>query len=263
MAEQQAQRSEVITTDLPSPSIGGAVGIDVATDSLWLVAIEGVAKPIITKAELIHPLDLAAAVRFCEGSAAVAIDSPGGPSELCHLEDVSISTKFRRARCSEVALARVGISVPWITPPAGEESGLPGWMSTGFALWDALDQSGFQPLETYPHGIFWRLAGHQLRHKQLPIGAKHRLATLSAHLELPTGIEMWSHDGLDALAAALVAWQSLHGLAECIDCSSDEWPTHDESSIWLPLLDHASSSASSTRGRVTAQIRLRSPIKLS
>jgi hypothetical protein len=103
------------------------------------------------------------------------------------------------------------------------------------SIWRALLVAGFDPLETYPHGIMWRLAGRQLRHKKSSAGALARLQILEEHIDLPVGAQMWAHDGVDALAAALVAWQSVHGIADRIDCSNDsEWPSHDGSSMWLP-----------------------------
>jgi hypothetical protein len=136
-----------------------------------------------------------------------------------------------------VALVRAGIAVPYVTPPADSPPTAP-WMQTGFNIWNRLLAADVLPLETYPHGVYWRLAGRPLLHKQLPSGALDRLATIRRAIDVPAGIEMWSHDGLDALAAALVAWHAARGSAVRIDCSADsEWSTHDGSAIWLPPVD--------------------------
>ena len=43
------------------------------------------------------------------------------------------------------------------------------------------------------------------------------------------GLEMWSHDSLDALLAALVAHDVAQGTAVKVGCG------HDASAIWLPF----------------------------
>jgi predicted nuclease with RNAse H fold len=214
------------------------VGIDVAADSLWMVGLAGFPIPHVESTLLVHPFDETAAVDFCQRSSQIAIDAPGGLSALAHLEDRRISAKFRRARCSEVALARAGIPVAWITPSQLPLRPAMAWMETGFSLWQALEAKGMAPLESYPHGVMWRLAGRAMTKKQRPHGHLARIAVLRRYIELPAEIEMWSHDGLDALLAAYAAWQSVHGLAERIDCSADvEWATHDGSAMLLPRVD--------------------------
>ena len=213
-----------------------AIGIDVAFDAAWLVAIAGWPRPSVIETRLLHPVVPASLTEFCEGSFAVAIDAPRGPSALAHVGDSRLSPKFQRGRCSEVALSRAGISVPWITPP--DLAAAAPWMRTGFAIWETLEVTGVEPLETYPHGVLWMLAGQQLRHKQRPVGLLARLSVLDRYVELPAGSAMWSHDGIDALAAAYVAWQRQFDKARRIDCASDaSWPTHDGSAIWLPVPD--------------------------
>ncbi len=221
--------------------VGGslAVGIDVGAAAAWAVALElgkpsdgaGVAR--IASTALFHPVDPAALRQFCVGAASVAIDAPDRSSSLPHAGDARLAAKFQRARCAEVALRLTGVAVPWVTPASGEP--VAGWMATGWSIWSALRDAGVEPLETYPHAVFARLAGRALLHKSRPSGLRARAQALVGAVELPEGLAMWSHDGLDALAAALVAWQAAHGTAVRIDCASDTaWGVHDGSAIWLP-----------------------------
>ena len=222
-----------------------AVGIDIGVDAAWLVALDsGSDRPRVVDALLSHPIDLVRIEKFCHESS-VAIDAPGGLSIQPHLLDARIAPKFRPGRCSEVALSLAGISVQFVTPAL--DDAVTSWMRSGFAVWRTLEESGLRPLETYPHGVFWRLAGRPLFHKQRPAGATARLEVLGPHVELTTDVEMWSHDGLDALAAALVAWLALSGDAERIDCRSDDaWPVHDGSAMFLPKVGQARPPGSTT-----------------
>jgi hypothetical protein len=58
-----------------------------------------------------------------------------------------------------------------------------------------------------------------------------RIALLERHVELPAEVEVWSHDGIDALAAALVAHQKGTGEARPV---GHEGAACDGSAIWLP-----------------------------
>jgi len=229
-------RGEVTVASTPTR----AVGIDVGADAAWLVALElGADRLAIAGAMLSNPVDLSRIEAFCRDSA-VAIDAPAAPSLQAHLLDSRVSPKFRPGRCSEVALSMAGIAVQFVTPP---DDGTPiaPWMRTGFEIWSALGAIGLAPVETYPHGVFWRLAGRPLFHKQRPSGTAARLEALAPHLALSDGVQMWSHDGIDALAAALVAALTVSGRADRIDCSGDgDWPVHDGSAIFLPQVDGGS-----------------------
>jgi predicted nuclease with RNAse H fold len=212
-----------------------AVGFDVAADALWGVALSVTAgPPVVLEACVLDPRDSDGIAAFCSRAASVAIDAPGGLSSGAHVDDHRLAPKFRGGRCSEVALRRLcQISVPWVTP--GSDMALAPWMRAGFGLWSVLRQRGHEPIETYPHAVFWRLAGRQLTGKQRRVGQAARLSALGGHLELPAGAAMWSHDGIDALAAAFVAWHQARGSAVRIDCAEDRaWPIHDGSSMWLP-----------------------------
>ena len=210
------------------------MGIDVGADAVWLVGLEVEHDPpAVRLARLLSPVDPDALARLVADAPAVAIDAPGGPSRLAHTGDDRLAAKFRAARCSEIALRRFGMAVPWVTPSEGEP--LPGWMTTGLVVWEACRTAGVEPLETYPHGVFWQLSGGPMFHKQRPAGTRERIAVLSRHVVLPEGIEMWGHDGIDALAAAYVAWHGARSSVLRLSCDEDlEWAVHDGSAMWLP-----------------------------
>jgi Protein of unknown function (DUF429) len=220
-----------------------AIGIDVGADAIWAVAIGLEERPQIQASVLSHPVDLELLGRFVDGAAQIAIDAPAEPSDLPHAADLRYAPKFRRARCGEVALRRQGIPVPWVTPARDAEPAP--WIATGYGVWAFLRARGATPVETYPHGIFWRLAGSPVLHKQRPFGHLRRVEALrQTALDVPQ-IEMWSHDALDALAAAWVARLVARDQAERIDCRDDlDWPDHDGSSIWLPFLSRAPGATS-------------------
>ena len=104
-------------------------------------------------------------------------------------------------------------------------------MQVGFDLWQALRDDGHEPMEVYPAGVFRVLAGHVPPRKTTRAGALARIALLAPFIELPPTIEMWSHDGIDALGAALTAAQRSDGTAR--EIGHDE-SMCDGSSIWLP-----------------------------
>lgn len=216
-----------------------AVGIDVGAAAAWAVALQvgrpgsRPVAPRIAATALFHPVEPAAIRQFCRDAISVAIDAPDRASRLPHEGDQRLAAKFQRARCAEVALRLAGVAVPWVTPARGEA--VAGWMATGWSIWSALRDDGVEPLETYPHAVFARLAGRALLHKARPSGLRARTEALVGEIELPDGLAMWSHDGLDALAAALVAWHAARGTAARIDCASDTaWDEHDGTAIWLP-----------------------------
>jgi predicted nuclease with RNAse H fold len=218
------------------PGIAEAMGVDLGATDLWVVGLDGEELPQVTFAEHLRGemfTDLAELVR---GTSTVAIDAPEGFSAGSHFGDHRLARKFQRARCSEVALRQRGIAVPFATPMEGEP--LPGWMATGFHAWSTAKAVAPHVVETYPHGIFWRLAGRQLIGKQRDEGRAARRAVLAPLVRLPPGINFWPHDALDALACALVARSVHRGEAEEISCANDAfWKAHDGSSMWLPRSD--------------------------
>jgi hypothetical protein len=193
-----------------------AVGIDLGAHVVWAVAaVDGRVVDGATFGD--DELDGLAA--WC-GEAVVAIDAPAGPSEGRHVDDTALSTKFRPARCAEVAMGRAGYWVPWVTGAGPHAT----WVETGFAVYAAL--AHLELLEVYPHAVFGELLGRRPRNKQTAVGRRERLAAL----ELPPFAELWGHDGIDAAAACLVATDRTRGRARAVGCTDHE----GGSVMWLP-----------------------------
>jgi len=215
-----------------SPVAGHAVGIDLGARDLWIVMLSGTTRPYVQLSEHLGSSDLEQLRMLLGGVATVAIDAPESLSAGSHIGDARLARKFQRARCSEVALRTRGIAVPFATPMPGET--VPTWMLTGFATWQAARDAAPRVVETFPHGIFWQLAGRPLLHKQRPEGRAARREALARVIDLPVGVDYWPHDALDATACAFVAWQLDRGEAERISCVDDsEWTAHDGSEMWL------------------------------
>jgi len=214
-----------------------AIGLDLGASTIHGVAlslemnVDG--KREVLAADLFDlATDEEALLDFCQ-SPHIAIDAPDRLSQGLHVGDERMGQKFQTGRCAEGALGRKhGMWVPWTTPMIGEP--VPTWMASGFELWRLLREIE-EPIEVYPHAIFLRLAGHALPKKQIAAGRKVRLEILATHVDLPAYCVAWSHDSIDALAAALVAWHRWTGTAERVYCGEeDPWPNHDSSAIWLP-----------------------------
>ena len=182
--------------------------------------------------------DLQGIIGMATGADRIAIDAPDQLSTAPHSGQSWRKPKFRSARCAEIALGEVEkVWVPWATPTG--QSSVPGWMQVGFDVWAWMRAAGHEPLEIYPAGAFRVLAGKVPPKKTTSAGLHARIELIEPHVELPVGIEMWSHDGIDALAGALVALWSLDGRARPV---GHDAPECDSSSIWLPR----SSSAEAT-----------------
>jgi predicted nuclease with RNAse H fold len=217
-----ASRRDLMQSDHIARSAHGAVGIDLGADRLHCARLDGTGR--LVEARLFVPAELEQLADWISVSR-VAIDAPTAPSGGHHREDSAVNRKFRLARCAEIALgAQCGIWVPWVAPL--DESVAPDWMSVGFELYRVLRTHDIEAMEVYPHGVFCRLAnGRTLPKKTALKGQRVRLALLrEAGVDIP--IELLTHDGIDAIAAALVAW----GPSEGIRC-----PNYDESRIWLPM----------------------------
>lgn len=157
----------------------------------------------------------------------VAIDAPAALSEAPHASDESLSPKFRTARCAEIALARDhGHWVPWVTPTRDQP--LPPWMKVGFDVFELVDHCGMHAIEVFPHAGFRKLAGGKVASKQTAVGLRVRAELLRERGVAIEALEMWSHDSLDALLAALVAHDMAQGTAVRVGCG------HDGSTIYLP-----------------------------
>jgi predicted nuclease with RNAse H fold len=209
-----------------------SVGIDLGASTIHVVVVAGTDDDLltVTDARTFGATDLDAVVARVDAAREIAIDAPAELSTAPHRDDATISNKFRVARCGEIALGQQArIWVPWVTP--ADPGRVAPWMTVGFNLWRALRAAGPEPLEVYPAGVFTTLAGSRVPSKSTREGLAARIALLRAHVALPDTIEMWSHDGIDALAAAVTARQMGQGVARRIAHTAS---TCDGSAIWLP-----------------------------
>lgn len=211
---------------------GRWLGIDLGASTLHAVMLSSRAdeRSEVLAAQTFDAAELTDVVTMAKDADAIAIDAPAELSTAPHCEDASLAPKFRVARCGEIALGQqAGIWVPWVTPV--DPSKVSGWMTTGFATWAALREAGHEPLEVYPAGVFRVLHGGVPPKKSTLAGLRTRIELLTPNVALPDAIDMWSHDGLDAIAAALVARWSTDGRAERIGHSAAGC---DGSSVWIP-----------------------------
>jgi hypothetical protein len=208
-----------------------ALGIDLGASAVHVAVLDDSAARLrVTDAQTFDAADLEAVVAIAAGASSAAIDAPAAPSLAVHREGEAVSRKFRVARSGESARGeQARIWVPWVTP--SDPEAVPGWMRVGFSVWDALIDAGHRPIEVYPAGGFRVLAGHVPPKKTTAAGRRARIDLLADAIDLPAGIERWSHDGLDALAAALTAHQHATGVARAC---GHEAPGCDGSAIWLP-----------------------------
>lgn len=210
------------------PSDQRGLGIDVATGHVHCVEITS--SGTVARSEVITTDHLTDLVAWASEIGVVAIDAPARPSNAPHGDDLSITPKFRVARCAEIALGRERrIWVPWVTPMAPP---FPTWMETGFELQRVLVGAA-DLLEVFPQAIFRVLAGRVVPSKSTPSGLASRVGLLRDAGIRDAGLVMWGHDGLDAAAAALVALHHAQRRAEAVTCG------HDGSAIWLPERQNA------------------------
>lgn len=208
------------------------IGIDLGASAIHAVALAAAptGRSRVVEAHIFDGTDLAGVVEFVADAERIAIDAPAELSTARHGADESLKPKFRTARCAEIALGELErIWVPWTTPTVPVMAS--GWMRVGFSLWSVLRAAGHEPLEVYPAGVFRVLAGKRPPKKTTAAGLRARIDLLAPHVELPTGIDVWSHDGIDALAAALTARWSTDGRARSVRHVD---PGCDDSAIWIP-----------------------------
>jgi predicted nuclease with RNAse H fold len=201
------------------------VGIDVGAAAVHCVVLDGSCQLIDGRA---LPSDASTELEaLAHGATAIAIDAPSSLSTGPHARDEGLAPKFRLARCCEVALGREhGLWVPWVTPIEG--AAVPGWMQVGFGLYQALVAAGHSPIEVYPHAGFQVLAGGALPPKRTIAGVRARVSLLHREEVSAEGMQLWSHDALDAALAALLAVRAREGTAMPVGCG------HDRSAIWIP-----------------------------
>jgi predicted nuclease with RNAse H fold len=202
------------------------LGIDVGAKCLHCVAIDDAGR--IQSVQLSDPAEAVALVSGYASARVVAVDAPSSLSTRPHLADPNprLSPKFRSARCAEIELnLRHRIAVPWVTP-AGPP--VPAWMEAGFGVFDAFRGAGVEVIEVYPHAAFRVLCGSRPPRKTTREGTGVRLDALARRGISGDTFPMWSHDGLDALVAAVVARDYANEVAVKATCG------HDDSAIWLP-----------------------------
>lgn len=208
----------------------GGLGIDVGQYRLHIVEIA--ADGTLGRAEVWDANHRDGLVEWARRVGYVAIDAPSAPGGVPQ-PHTGMAAKFTGARCAEIALGQNwGMWVPWATPVEGKA---PRWMQVGFGLFRQLAALGSAAtvVETYPHAVFLALlpAAERLESKRSASGTAQRAQLLEqAGLDIPW-LSMWSHDGLDAAAAALVARAIGTEYARSVTCHPDR--SHDGSSIWL------------------------------
>ena len=211
-------------------------GIDVGAKALNCVPLNGNYE--VADCAVFDAGDVADTCRWMEGAGVVAIDAPAELSVGAHLNDPDpkLSSKFRRARCAEVALGRQhGYWVPWITPMSVD----PGtWMAVGLVLHASVRAATKATvLEVYPHACFRMLAGGAALEKKSSVaGSARRVDLLRQRGITAQCLEMWSHDGLDAMVAAVTAVQHFAGEAIEVVCGTESGCEPDGSRMWLPTV---------------------------
>ena len=204
------------------------IGIDVAADRLNYVEVSDNGN--VLDGGVCAADDLVHLTARASQATVVAIDAPRQLSTEPHLRDRFLrGEKFRRARCAEVALGRkYRIWVPWTSPVKAPSHG---WISTGLDLYEHLKAcTGAELIEVYPHAVFRTLTTTgSLAKKTSAAGINQRAQALyNADLGVDLNPALWSHDSLDAAAAAIVALDHVHQKAVPVGCG------HDDSIIWLP-----------------------------
>ena len=201
------------------------VGIDPGASAIHCVVLDDARR--IVDGRLLGADAIAELVEITAGATAIAIDAPAALSTAPHAEDPAVSRKFRLGRCCEIALGRQHrLWVPWVSPVAGAT--VPGWMQVGFQLYGELAANGHTPIEVYPYAGFRLLASGGLPKKTTLAGVQERVGRLEEQGVTAPWIQLWSHDGLDAALAALLALRATEGTAVAVGCG------HDDSAIWVP-----------------------------
>jgi predicted nuclease with RNAse H fold len=202
------------------------VGVDVGAARLHCVGLNQALR--VTEASVYAVTELEQFAERAASASVVAVDAPATLSIAKHARDPALSPKFARARCAEIALGRdYGLWVPFVAPRAAEPVAT--WMQTGLAVYEVLRETSATVIEVFPYAGYRRLvAPTKLAKKASVDGARQRIAALGAAGVHESSLSMWSHDGLDALLGALVAYRRADGTAIEVTCG------HDGSSIWLP-----------------------------
>lgn len=94
-------------------------------------------------------------------------------------------------------------------------------MRIGFDVFQLTKSSGVQAIEVFPHTGFRILRGGRIPSKQTAEGLRLRAELLRKRGVAIDALEMWSHDSLDALLAAAVAYDVGHGTGLRVGCGHD------------------------------------------
>jgi predicted nuclease with RNAse H fold len=201
------------------------VGIDLGQRRVHVVALD--AQLSLGDARVVDVEQLSSLGEILEWALVIAIDAPEALSTAPHADDESLPPKFRSARCAEIALGREhGIWVPWVTPTIDRP--LSPWMHVGLRVFELAKASAAQVVEVFPHAGFRILSGGGIPSKQTAEGLRVRAELLKNRGVAIEALEMWSHDSLDALLAASVAYDVGQGTGVRVGCG------HDASAIYLP-----------------------------
>lgn len=125
----------------------------------------------------------------------------------------------------------------------------------GIELHETLkERTSARVIEVYPHSAFCELAGeHRLPKKTTAEGVHKRTELLRQAGVDDRWLDMWSHDALDAAAAAVVAFDCAQQTAQRAECSARDDCGRDGSSIWLPEPPSTPSAARTSRPEATAR----------
>jgi predicted nuclease with RNAse H fold len=209
------------------------IGIDVAADRLNCIALE--MSGAFAGGRVFAANELAALSDWAAGADVIAIDAPAHLSTAPHSADDSLSPKFQRARCAEIALGRDHrVWVPW-TSPTGPP--IPGWIATGLKVYEALARTGpAELIEVFPYAGFRVLTRPaRLPKKTSVAGIRQRTDALRVAGVRADALDLWSHDSVDAALGAIIALQRQKDAAVPVTCG------HDDSLIWLPEPRHLGS----------------------
>jgi predicted nuclease with RNAse H fold len=206
------------------------IGIDVAANRLNCIALE--MSGAFASGRIFAADELAQLSDWASDADVIAIDAPAQLSTAPHATDESLSPKFQRARCAEIALGREHrIWVPW-TSPTGPP--IPGWIATGIKVYSTLAESApAEVIEVFPYAGFRVLTRPaRLAKKTSVTGIRQRTDVLRAAGVRADALEVWSHDSLDAALAAVIALQRKNEAAVPVTCGDDD------SVLWLPEPPH-------------------------
>jgi predicted nuclease with RNAse H fold len=197
------------------------MGVDVGARELHAVLLSPSAE-WLASSQFATPAALAEWVSAAAPTGgAIAIDAPvrtteglmRHPTYRATLSPPPPDGRYQSYRVCDYQLARRRLPL-YLVP--GCYPDCPGWMRAGFAVYDALLQTGQWSIfdggevrnrlaEVYPFAAFAVLLGHIPPRKSTPEGRAARIAALQSRLEGAAELDRRSHHELDAAAAAVTA----------------------------------------------------------